>query len=199
MSGQIPVARGALSVLAAGFMLSAMLRAGDVVAGLPALRDDGFGNAVASRGEGADEPRPEVDALALIAEVQRQAARLRERDAELDARARELEDAEVTLKTRLEQLEAMRRELEAEVAGVQDAAAADVRRLATVYETMKPKQAGRIFDEMEPSFAAGFLGELSAEQAAEILASMKPQRAYAISILLAGRNLRGTSVDGGAE
>lgn len=190
---------GALTVLAAGFMLSALLRAGDVVAGLPEIRDDGFGNVVAPANERPGSAEPEIDAGTLVAELQRQAARLRTREAELDARARRLEGVETTLKERLAELAALRRDLEAEVAGARDAAAQDVRQLATVYETMKPKQAGRIFDEMEPSFAAGFLGELSAEQAAQILASMKPARAYAVSILLAGRNLRAPAPLQGTE
>lgn len=181
---------GALPVLAGCFILSALLRAGDVLAGLPAISDDGFGNRIARAVEqGGAAPVP-ADARTLAGELQRQAARLSARETEVEARARALEEAEATLRGRLDELEALRRALEAEVAGARDAAAGDVRQLVTVYETMKPKQAGRIFDEMDPSFAAGFLGELSSEQAAAILASMKPERAYALSLLLAGRNLQ---------
>ncbi|MDT8343316.1 MAG: hypothetical protein RQ752_02675 [Thermohalobaculum sp.] len=186
----IPQTRsGALTVLAAGFMLSAALRAGDVVAGLPAIRDDGFGNRVAPADERPGAP-PAAATGSLVSELQRQAARLNEREGALDARARELEAVEARLRSRLDELEGLRRALETEAAGARGAAAEDVRQLANVYQAMKPKEAGRIFDEMEPSFAAGFLGELRVESAASILSNMKPERAYAVSLLLAGRNLR---------
>lgn len=191
-----PMRSGALSVLASGFVLSALLRAGDVVAGLPAIGDDGFGNQAAPAAErsGGASGRPDADALVL--ELQRQAVRLSERETALARRESDLEAVESTLRGRLDELEGLRRALEQQVAGPRDAAAEDVRQLADVYQTMKPKQAGRIFDEMEPRFAAGFLGELRPDTAAAILANMKPERAYAVSVLLAGRNLHDRALGG---
>ena len=58
-----------------------------------------------------------------------------------------------------------------------------------MYRQMKPKQAAQIFDQMPPSFAAGFLGEMAPESAALIMANMDAERAYAVSLLLAGRNV----------
>ena len=70
----------------------------------------------------------------------------------------------------------------------QTAAQSDIQNLTSVYASMKPKQAARLFEEMDSEFASGFLGLMPPENAAEILAGLSPQKAYAISILLAGRN-----------
>lgn len=183
-----PVRSGALTVLAAGFLLSALLRAGNVVAGLPAVRDDGFANAVAPFTEGGGSNANGDAPGSLVAELRRQAARLSDREGAVEARERALADAEARLRRQLGELEALRHAVAEEAGRARTAAADDVRQLAEIYQAMKPKQAGRIFDEMEPTFAAGFLGELRADGAAAILASMSPERAYAVSVLLAGRN-----------
>jgi flagellar motility protein MotE (MotC chaperone) len=41
---------------------------------------------------------------------------------------------------------------------------------------------------MDPDFAAGFLGRMRPAAAAGIMAGLSPQKAYTISVLLAGRN-----------
>ena len=179
---------GALAVLAAGFALSAALRAGDVVAALPAAAEDGFGHALPGA-EGVEGQTGTDRAEALVAELAERRAAVTERAAELDAREQTLEAVEARLRARLDELEAAREELEATAAVIDDAAGRDVRHLAAMYQRMKPKEAAAIFDRMAPSFAAGFLAEMEPDSAALVLANMAPDRAYAVSLLLAGRNL----------
>ena len=57
------------------------------------------------------------------------------------------------------------------------------------YENMKPKDAAVLFETMEPSFAAGFLGRMQTASAAQILSGLTPEKAYAISLTLSGRNI----------
>ena len=45
-------------------------------------------------------------------------------------------------------------------------------------------------EEMEPSFAAGFLARMRSDVAAGIMAGLKPETAYTISVILAGRNAK---------
>lgn len=175
----------ALAVLAAGFVLSAALRAGDVVAALPDNAGDGFGNLVAH----ADGASPPQRAETLIADLRQARAEVSERERRLDERAQTLEAIEARLRQRLEELARAREALESTAALVDGAASRDVRHLAQMYETMKPKQAAVIFDRMTPSFAAGFLGEMDADAAALVLANMEPDKAYAVSLLLATRNV----------
>ena len=53
---------------------------------------------------------------------------------------------------------------------------------------MNAKEASVLFEAMAPEFAAGFLGRMRADAAAAVMAGLEPETAYAISVLLAGRN-----------
>lgn len=192
---------GALVVLSACFVASAILRAGEVVAELPAGGDDGFGNPLpsatggaatsatnsASPGEAATGgPTPSE----LMKELQRQREGLAAREAEIAAREQTLRALDKRLNSRLEEMRAAREKLEQVAALVDDAAGKDVRRLAEMYQQMKPKQAGQIFNAMAPSFAAGFIAEMRPDAAALIMANMEADKAYAVSLLIAGRNVQ---------
>lgn len=186
---------GALMILGGCFAVSALFRAGDVVAELPAKSDDGFGNPIPQQAasnpvssEAAD--RVEVGPQELLNEMRRQREALAAREAEVAARERALTGLGAKMKQRLEELRTARDELAKTAALVDDAAGKDVRRLAEMYQQMKPKQAGQIFNEMAPSFAAGFIAEMRPDAAALVMANMDADKAYAVSILLAGRNVK---------
>ena len=183
---------GALLVVAIGFMLSAVLRAGEVVAGLPATVDDGFGNPIAvQKGEKAPAPEPVVvGPPELIAEIAELRETLNAREKALAKREVKLRILEKKMRERLEEMRAARERLAATAALVDDAAGKDVRKLAEMYQQMKPKQAGQIFNEMAASFAAGFIAEMRPDAAALVMANMDAEKAYAVSLLIAGRNLK---------
>lgn len=185
---------GALMVLGACFAVSALFRAGEVVAELPAKSDDGFGNPIPQQATSSPvsseaESRVEVGPQQLLNEVRRQREALSVREAEVAARERALTGLGAKMKQRLEELRTARDQLAKTAALVDDAAGKDVRRLAEMYQQMKPKQAGQIFNEMAPSFAAGFIAEMRPDAAALVMANMDADKAYAVSILLAGRNV----------
>lgn len=177
----------ALSSLAACFFVSGLLRAGYVVAALPALGEAAAGQAVEQAQTLVEAAAPDLGALA--AELHRQRADLARREAAIEERAQLLEAIEERLRDRLAELAAARDRLAETAALVDDAAGKDVRHLAEMYRQMKPKQAGRIFNAMAPEFAAGFLGQMGAVPAALILANMEADKAYAVSLRLAGRNV----------
>lgn len=186
---------GALVVLGGCFAASALLRAGEVVAELPAKSDDGFGNPIPQQTVSkpvSSEPsgRVEIGPQQLLDEVRRQREALAAREAEVAARERALTGLGAKMRERLEELRVARDQLAKTAALVDDAAGKDVRRLAQMYQQMKPKQAGQIFNEMAPSFAAGFIAEMRPDAAALVMANMDAEKAYAVSILLAGRNVQ---------
>ncbi|MEL6365285.1 MAG: hypothetical protein AAFR11_10655 [Pseudomonadota bacterium] len=124
-------------------------------------------------------------------------AALRERETELAARAEVVADREAELRIiekRLEErisiLTQTKNQLEETVARTEVANAEDIDRLVRMYQAMKPKEAGAIFNAMEESFAAGFLAEMRPDAAALILANMDADKAYAVSLIIAGRNAR---------
>lgn len=183
---------GALLVLAACFIASALIRAGEVVAALPASEDDGFGNPIAQPQNAvspADDPMTSKGPKVLLDEMRRQRERLADRTAELDAREKKLNILKKRMEQRLEDLRIARDRLQQTAALVSDAAGKDVERLAQMYQQMKPKQAAQIFDQMAPSFAAGFLSQMRPDAAALVMANMQADKAYAVSLMLAGRNM----------
>ncbi len=78
--------------------------------------------------------------------------------------------------------------LAATLAIADEAAEKDLARLTAVYENMKPKSAADIFSTMDIGFAAGFLARMRPDAAAEIMAGLPTDKAYAISLTIAGRN-----------
>ncbi len=185
---------GALVVLACCFVVSALVRVGDVIAALPESEaNSDYVNEPLDR-ESKTAGESAIGAVRapkdVIAELRRQRELLNAREAELAAREHQLQAVDKRLTDRLEQLKAERKRLAATAATVHDAAGKDVRRLSEIYGTMKPKQAAQIFDKMAPSFAAGFLTEMRSGAAALIMANMEADKAYAVSLLIAGRNVR---------
>ena len=126
----------------------------------------------------------------LIAEIKQLREKLQAREDALSKREMKLRILEKRMKARLQDMKEARERLAATAALVDDAAGKDVRKLAEMYQQMKPKQAGQIFNEMAPSFAAGFIAEMRPDAAALILANMEAPKAYAVSLLIAGRNLK---------
>lgn len=127
-------------------------------------------------------------AMALLETLQTREARLREQEARAATEAQTLAVAREAIEDRIAALEATEEKLAATVAIADQAAEKDITRLVAVYESMKPKDAAKLFGEMEPDFAAGFLARMRPEAAATIMAGLDPAKAYAISIVLAGRN-----------
>jgi len=129
-----------------------------------------------------------ADRDALLAAIRERAAALDAREAALQDRERVLEAIESRVAEKTAELKAAKAELESRLSFAETAAQSDIALLAKMYESMKPQKAGEIFNAMEPSFAAGFLTQMNSESAALILANMETEKAYAASVIIAGRN-----------
>lgn len=140
--------------------------------------------------------RPVIDPASLSgAEISSLLDAIRERSAQLDARetelaerARLLEVVEKRVEQKTAEMKTIKGDLESRLSYAESAVQNDLSRLAKMYESMKPSKAGEIFNAMDASFAAGFLTEMNSESAALILANMDTEKAYAASIIIAGRN-----------
>jgi len=115
-----------------------------------------------------------------------------ERSRQLDAwssdladRARLLEVIEARAAEQVRALEAQRRALEATLAGVEQAATAEVARLVKIYESMNPKEAARIFEAMPAEVAAGFMRRMGEGKSALVMGRINAQHAYAITLAIA--------------
>lgn len=175
--------RGALVILALFLAASGALRvgglAGEALANANEPTVDGHGPAA------VDCPAPPP---ALLQALNERAAQVMVQEAAVKDRLAALALSEAALTARLEELSNAEASLKAVLAIADGAAEEDLARLTAVYEAMKPADAARLFETMAPEFAAGFLGRMQAAAAAAVMSGMPPDKAYAISTLIAGRN-----------
>ncbi len=181
--------RGALSLIAVLFLLSALIRvgpdAGAVLAGAgltetakTPVSADGLPEARAS----------EAELQIMLTAFQKREVRLAAREAQIEMRLQALLVADREIERKMTALSEAEDKLRETLAYADTAAEGDLARLTAVYENMKPKDAAALFEEMDPDFAAGFLGRMRADSAAGIMAGLSPPVAYSVSVLLAGRN-----------
>ena len=187
-----PRARGGTLVMIAVLLLgSATVRLG-IEAG-PAIARE---MAELPDSEKSEHPAGEAGALVpTSAELQHMLAAFKQRESELAAREAEIEDrmkalqiADEAIDQKLVALQEAEEKLAETLSLADGATGADVTRLTTVYEQMKPKDSAKLFEEMDPAFAAGFLARMRPDAAAGIMAGLSPEAAYTISVVLAGRN-----------
>jgi flagellar motility protein MotE (MotC chaperone) len=132
--------------------------------------------------------------------------RLGERRQELDARARELEIRENLLKSAEKRLDGRVNELkgmETQGAGnaqkKQDAEATQLKGLVTMYESMKAKDAAKIFDRLEMPILIAVVSQIKPRVMADILAQMQPDAAERLTTELASRAVGLTPTSAPAE
>jgi len=135
-----------------------------------------------------DQSRPSSAAERALLE------RLQERRQELDARKRELDVRESLLKAAEKKLEAQTAAQNADDAKGggpgqrrDDADAARMKAVVTMYETMKPKDAARIFDRLDSKVLLDVARLINPRRMSEILAQMAPEAAERLTVELAAR------------
>ena len=124
----------------------------------------------------------------LLADLQAREAALRAEELRVADRRQALNVAEEHIQQNLDELIAAENELAKTMNLARNASESDLERLTKVYENMKPKEAIALFEAMDPDFSAGFLARMRADAAAAIMVGLKPETAYSISVILAGRN-----------
>lgn len=120
--------------------------------------------------------------------------RLQDRRQELDGRAREIEIRESLLKQMEKRLEARAAELkdiEARISGAtkqrEEADAAKLKNIVTMYEGMKAKEAARIFDRLDMKILIEVASQINARRMSDILSQMNPEAAERLTVELANR------------
>lgn len=146
--------------------------------------DDAPKNPKSASGKKPEDP----DADAILSMLRQRQSQLEARERKVADRERELEAVEEKLRAELDLLREAEARLARTLAQTDEAAEKDIAHLVGVYQAMKPKAAAQIFNSMEVGFAAGFLSRMLSEPAAEILAAMDTDAAYAVSVVMAGRN-----------
>ena len=123
----------------------------------------------------------------FAAEIQERIANLNNRVQALAGKEAEFVAYSAQIEKRLEELKTVNTDLQSRIDELDARQSKDIEKLASIYNSIKPRSAGEILLEMDPGFAAGLLSHMDDQQAAAILASMDPQKAYAVSLRLATR------------
>ena len=112
---------------------------------------------------------------------------LAERRKELDLRARQLDQHEVLLRAVERRLEERVSELRGLLRQHDEQTEDQYKSLVKIYESMKPKDAARIFEEMDLAVLMPVVERMKERKTAPILAKMNPVMARAITTQLAQR------------
>lgn len=122
------------------------------------------------------------DALFLAIDRERDLIRVQQQ--ELDRDLERLDLVREAVRQETERLSALRDEVSAILDQLVASEEAEVGRLITVYEGMKPEEAARLLDGLDMSITMVIFSGMSERKAAPILARMNPVRAQAISRIL---------------
>jgi flagellar motility protein MotE (MotC chaperone) len=141
----------------------------------------------ADAGEANRSPKAETVDLELV-------KHLTDRREELDGRARELDQrealmvaAEKRLDQKLAELEGVRNEIQGLLKQIDDKQKAQLESLVRIYETMKPKDAARIFEALEMPVLLEVVERMKEAKTALILGAMDPIKAKDLTTALAER------------
>jgi flagellar motility protein MotE (MotC chaperone) len=161
----------------------------------------------------APETRPDAvvyhpeDAQPVVSASERAILeRLQERRQELDARAREIDIRENLLKAAEKRIESKVEEMKAtesriSVAAEQKAEADNARfkGIVTMYESMKPKDAAKVFDRLEMPVLIEIASQVAPRKMSDIMGLMQPENAERLTVELARRASGDTKTAATAE
>jgi flagellar motility protein MotE (MotC chaperone) len=121
--------------------------------------------------------------------------RLQQRRQELDARARELDireslikAAEKRLEKRLNELKETEGRITTAMEKKEEAEAARLKGLVTMYENMKPRDAAKVFDRLDIRILLEVATQINPRRMSDILAQMSPDAAERLTVEIANRS-----------
>lgn len=151
--------------------------------------------AVPAQGAAGGEPptftQNELDVLQKLSE-RRDALDARERDLEL--RENLVKAAEARIDKKVSEMKAMQTNVEGMFKQIDQQDDEKLKSLAKMYESMKPKDAGKIFDQLDLSTLVGVVPHMKEQKAGLIMANMSPDKAKDLTDAIAQR--RGAKAEG---
>ncbi|MBN9600089.1 MAG: flagellar protein FlbB [Afipia sp.] len=119
---------------------------------------------------------------------------LQARRQEIEARAREIDirenlikSAEKRIEGRIEEMKAAESRIGAANQQKNDADAARLKGLVTMYENMKPKDAAKVFDRLEISVLFELASQIAPRKMSDIMGQMQPEAAERLTVEMARR------------
>lgn len=126
----------------------------------------------------------EIELLQALSERRQE---IDERAAEVEQRAALLSAAETRIEEKIGRLESLRKQIEDLLVDYDEQEETQLESLVKIYESMKPKDAARIFEKLEMSVLLSVVERMKERKSAPVLAEMSPGRAQEITLELATR------------
>jgi flagellar motility protein MotE (MotC chaperone) len=109
------------------------------------------------------------------------------RQQEIDARARLLQATEKRIDSKIAELKGIQQTVDSLLKQHDKQKDEQLRSVVKIYENMKPKDAARIFEQLDMTVLLDVIERMREQKAAPVLANMSPDKAKAVTALLAER------------
>ncbi|MDD5587039.1 MAG: hypothetical protein PHY92_08830 [Alphaproteobacteria bacterium] len=122
--------------------------------------------------------------MALVKQLTERRDQMDQRARTLDSREALIRVAEQRVDQKIKEMETLRAQLQTMVNQVSSTQQAQIENLVKIYETMKPKEAARIFETLDLPILLGVVQKMKPQRTSAIMAEMKPEKAKEITVAL---------------
>jgi flagellar motility protein MotE (MotC chaperone) len=122
--------------------------------------------------------------MAVVKQLADRRKQLDDRAAALDARESLIRVAEQRVDQKMKEMETLRTQVQALVNQASGAQAAQIENLVKIYETMKPKEAAKIFETLDMPVLLGVVQKMKPTRVAAVMAEMAPEKAKEVTVAL---------------
>jgi flagellar motility protein MotE (MotC chaperone) len=135
------------------------------------------------------DPTPQVSASerAILERLQARRQELESRARELEIRESLLKSAEKRIESKVEEMKAVEARISTATGAKNEADAARFKGIVTMYESMKPKDAAKVFDRLEMSVLYEIASQIAPRKMSDILGLMQPEAAERLTTEFARR------------
>ncbi|OKO79465.1 flagellar protein FlbB [Bradyrhizobium sp. NAS80.1] len=136
-----------------------------------------------------DEAQPQVSASerAILERLQARRQEIEARQREIDIRESLLKSAEKRIENKVEEMKAVESRISTTQAEQKAAEAQRMKGLVIMYESMKPKDAARVFDRLEMGVLIEIASQIAPRKMSDILGLMSPEAAERLTVEMARR------------
>jgi flagellar motility protein MotE (MotC chaperone) len=132
-------------------------------------------------------PPPTANPVEMTAYLQQKEAELKRKEQHLQEQEQYLQQMQKDIEQRLQELIAIQKDIQTYRNERTESRSANIRSLAQIYGSMKPKEAAKLFGDMDEKLVVSVISTMKVNEAAEILSAMDSKKAAKISEALTKR------------
>lgn len=130
-------------------------------------------------GSGEEPSRYAVEPL--LAEIRSRQAELDRRERDLAERERNHAELEALIETQLREIDEQRKIIEKRIAAWENDDSTRIKRLAKIYEAMKPAHAAKLLDDLDANLVTQIITRMKHKKSAAVIERISQQRALTVS------------------